>query len=106
MLEHTLKKRIETKSNQEKHKVNKLEKEIWACPKYPITKSGHRKEIGGGVRPHAGFSKIQHKYNENKAFGTFYKKILACRGSPCTPDLKFSRMFRMFSFNYIYDVFC
>ena len=31
---------------------------IWPWAKYPITKSGHRKEIGGGVWTHAGFSKI------------------------------------------------
>ena len=62
-----------------------------------LIKSGHRKEIGGGVWTHAGFSKIQHKYKENKTFRTFYKilskesktfrtfyKILsqACRGDP------------------------
>ncbi len=70
---------------------------MWPWAKYPITKSGHRKEIGGGVWTHAGFSKIQHKYNENKIFRTFHKILsrenktfrtfykilsLACRGGP------------------------
>ena len=61
----------------------------WPCVKYPITKSGHRKEVGGGVWTHAGFSKIQHKYVENKTFRTFYKIFLACRGgSPLHAGLK------------------
>ena len=67
---------------------------MWPWVKYPITKSGHRKEIGGGVWIHAGFSKIQHKYKENETSGTLYKIFLACKGvPPCAPDLTFCRMF-------------
>ncbi len=53
-----------------------------------ITKNGHRPYDGGGVRPHAGFSKLQNKYKEKKKFKTLYDFSLSCRGgTPCTPDL-------------------
>ena len=48
---------------------------IWPWAKYPITKSGHRKEIGGGVCPHAGFTQICNTYMETHNIQQFLQRV-------------------------------